>query len=596
MWDVFISHAAEDKDRVARPLAEALSAAGFKVWYDELTLRLGDGLARTIDRGLAESRYGIVVLSPSFFAKEWPRRELDGLTVREISAGKVILPVWHEVSRADVERYSPTLADKLGVSTERGMAHVVEEVVRVLAIEPAASTGAGRVAAAPPRPEPAPSPRRRKTLIAVASGAVVALAAAVQFGRRATALPDLTGRWVIRTTERTPKTYLNLEVSGAVVSGTTETLGWDQPKAMISDGRLTPQRVSFTTTRGDMPAPNGSYASGGRVQHFDGRIEADGSLHFAIQMDGGYFEEVVAERAVPVLPHSKRVATLLGHRSTVDRMAVLPDGRLASASRDKTVRVWNLATGRSELELIHEESVHSLAALDSAQLVTADMYDVRVWDLRSGTLLRTFVRDQDHLTDMLPVGGGRLATGRLGGVLDLWDIAAGRVEKSLGTDGNPYIARMALLRDGRLVSGDRDGTLRLWDLARGQSQVLGEPGERGTSHPVLGLEAMPDGRIAVTRAQGKQNFLLDLASGQEQAIELPKKPVWLLVVAAFDDGRLVTVDANEEVSLWDPATRKAELIADLEPEGASLVSFVQLPGRRFAMGLGNDKIAIHQLD
>ena len=91
MWDVFISHAAEDKDAVARPLADALSRAGCRVWYDELTLSVGDSLSRSIDRGLAESRYGIVVLSPHFLAKEWPRRELDGLTVREVSSGKVIL-------------------------------------------------------------------------------------------------------------------------------------------------------------------------------------------------------------------------------------------------------------------------------------------------------------------------------------------------------------------------------------------------------------------------------------------------------------------------------------------------------------------------
>ena len=84
MWDVFISHAWEDKETVARPLAHALSQAGLSVWYDELTLTLGDGLRRSIDRGLAESRYGVVILSPQFFAKSWPQRELDGLTTREI--------------------------------------------------------------------------------------------------------------------------------------------------------------------------------------------------------------------------------------------------------------------------------------------------------------------------------------------------------------------------------------------------------------------------------------------------------------------------------------------------------------------------------
>lgn len=136
MWDVFISHASEDKDEIARPLADALVNAGLRVWYDEFALKLGDSLSGSIDHGLAGTRYGIVILSPAFFAKEWPRRELDGLNSREISAGKVILPVWHKVGRADVLRFSPILADKLSVSTDKGLAAVVHDILQVLHEEP----------------------------------------------------------------------------------------------------------------------------------------------------------------------------------------------------------------------------------------------------------------------------------------------------------------------------------------------------------------------------------------------------------------------------------------------------------------------------
>lgn len=74
-WDVFISHASEDKEFV-RPLADALIARGLRVWYDEFELKVGDHLRRSIDRGLVRSRYGIVVLSPAFFAKHWPQTEV----------------------------------------------------------------------------------------------------------------------------------------------------------------------------------------------------------------------------------------------------------------------------------------------------------------------------------------------------------------------------------------------------------------------------------------------------------------------------------------------------------------------------------------
>jgi hypothetical protein len=74
-------------------------------------------LRRNIDRGLANSRFGIVVLSEAFFRKEWPARELDGLTTMEIQGQTRILPIWHKVSMDEVARYSPILADKVALNT-----------------------------------------------------------------------------------------------------------------------------------------------------------------------------------------------------------------------------------------------------------------------------------------------------------------------------------------------------------------------------------------------------------------------------------------------------------------------------------------------
>ena len=129
-YDAFISHATEDKEVVARPLAEQLRELGFEVWYDEFQLKVGDSLRRSIDRGLANSRFGIVVLSAAFFAKNWPQYELDGLVAREIAGGKVILPLWHKISKDEVIAYSPSLADKLALNTS---AYSIEELARELA-------------------------------------------------------------------------------------------------------------------------------------------------------------------------------------------------------------------------------------------------------------------------------------------------------------------------------------------------------------------------------------------------------------------------------------------------------------------------------
>ena len=116
-YDAFISHASEDKDDVARPLAKELRKLGFGVWFDEFSLRVGDSLRRTIDKGLRLSRFGVIILSKDFFAKNWPQYELNGLVSREIEGKKVILPVWHGVTKKEVEHFSPPLSDKVAANT-----------------------------------------------------------------------------------------------------------------------------------------------------------------------------------------------------------------------------------------------------------------------------------------------------------------------------------------------------------------------------------------------------------------------------------------------------------------------------------------------
>lgn len=129
-YDVFISHASEDKDLIVRSLANALIGNGLKVWYDEFTLRIGDSLRQKIDRGLANSRVGLVVLSPSFIAKGWTNYELDGIVTRTISGEQILLPIWHDITKQQVIDFSPSLADKLARSTAT---HTVDEIASEIA-------------------------------------------------------------------------------------------------------------------------------------------------------------------------------------------------------------------------------------------------------------------------------------------------------------------------------------------------------------------------------------------------------------------------------------------------------------------------------
>ncbi len=132
-YDVFICHASEDKVGFVDPLARALRDAGVAVWYDEFRLEWGDSLRRAIDQGLANSRYGIVLLSPAFLKrKKWAEHELDGLLACEQSGNKVVLPVWHNVKREDVLEYAPALADRFAKSSD-SIEDIVRETKRLLA-------------------------------------------------------------------------------------------------------------------------------------------------------------------------------------------------------------------------------------------------------------------------------------------------------------------------------------------------------------------------------------------------------------------------------------------------------------------------------
>jgi hypothetical protein len=133
LYDLFICHAAEDKDAFVRPLANTLRAKNVSVWYDEFSLRIGDSIRRSIDAGLSQSRFGVVVLSKAFFQKKWPQYELDGLAEREMAGpSTVILPVWFKIEKKDVLAFSPSLANRVAARSADGLDIVVAKLVDVI--------------------------------------------------------------------------------------------------------------------------------------------------------------------------------------------------------------------------------------------------------------------------------------------------------------------------------------------------------------------------------------------------------------------------------------------------------------------------------
>ena len=127
--DLFISHASEDKENFIRPLANALIAEGVDVWFDEFELQIGDSLRQKIDEGLRRSRYGLVVFSPTFFEKHWTQYEMDGLIARQMAGERVILPVWHRLTRDEIARQSPSLTDIISLNSSNDSVEVIASKV-----------------------------------------------------------------------------------------------------------------------------------------------------------------------------------------------------------------------------------------------------------------------------------------------------------------------------------------------------------------------------------------------------------------------------------------------------------------------------------
>ncbi len=132
MYDVFVSHASEDKKDFVDPLVEALQDAGIRVWYDTLEMQWGKSLREQIDNGIKRSRFAILVLSKNFFAKRWPQRELDGILAKQDVTGATPLPIWHNISFEEVYDFSPTLSGVFSLSTD---SNSIDDICRALKLQ-----------------------------------------------------------------------------------------------------------------------------------------------------------------------------------------------------------------------------------------------------------------------------------------------------------------------------------------------------------------------------------------------------------------------------------------------------------------------------
>lgn len=131
--DFFISHDSRDKATVAKPIYKELTKRGYKVWYDEYSLSIGDSLTESIEKGISECKFAILILSKNFLSNErWAKYELQSIKTRQIIKNeKTLLPVWHDINESDLgENF--WLLDKLGGNTNKGIKKLVTQLEKLI--------------------------------------------------------------------------------------------------------------------------------------------------------------------------------------------------------------------------------------------------------------------------------------------------------------------------------------------------------------------------------------------------------------------------------------------------------------------------------
>ncbi|GMG38722.1 unnamed protein product [Aspergillus oryzae] len=247
--------------------------------------------------------------------------------------------------------------------------------------------------------------------------------------------------------------------------------------------------------------------------------------------------------------------TLKGHIFSVWSVAFSPDSQLlASGSVDQTVRLWDPATGALQQTLKgHTFLVRSVAFSPDGRLLASGSEDktVRLWDPATGTLQQTFKGHTDSVWSVAFSPDGRLlASGSLDKTVQLWDPATGTLQQTL--EGHIFSVRsVAFSPDGRLLaSGSADQTVRLWDPATGALQQTLE----GYTFSVWSVAFLPDSRLLASGSVDQTIRLWDPATGAlQQTLEGHTFSVWS--VAFSPDGRLLASGSDDKtVRLWDPAT------------------------------------------
>lgn len=282
--------------------------------------------------------------------------------------------------------------------------------------------------------------------------------------------------------------------------------------------------------------------------------------------------------------------TLVGHKRDVNALAILDGQRIISASKDHTLKVWNLHTGMVEQTMIgHEDSVTAVVVLDAQHVVSASQDgSLKVWNLQTGTVEQT-LEDRNVMVNTIAVlSNNRIISGSSHDTLKLWNLQTNEVEQILiGYDDAVHewskeelkeyeiqqisqdhfgVNAVVRLDENRIVYASGDGTLKIWNLQTGKLEqtLQGHEGEV-TSVAILDNErivsASDDHSLIVWNWQtGK---IMQILRGHKSGVNS---------VTVLDRDHIVSACGDETLKVWDLRIGKVEYTLTGHARGINAVS------------------------